>query len=76
MDISNKSFVSKLFFSLQPLFSLTPGQYRGFVRYFQSFATNGIMNKHDLRSVLYKHGVNPTNDELQQMIDAISVDSK
>ena len=60
----------------QPLFNLSPGQYRGFVRYFQSFATNNTMNKHDLRGVLYKHGINATNSELQQMIDAISVDRK
>ncbi len=55
---------------------MSPGEYRGFIRFFQSYATNNMLNKHNLRSVLFKYNIKPTNDELQQMIDCISVNSE
>ena len=54
---------------------MSPGEYRGFIRFFQSYATNNMLNKHNLRSVLFKYNIKPTNDELQQMIDCISVNT-
>ena len=69
-------FKDEVIFFFQSLFTLTPGQYRGFIRFFQTFASEGELTKHDLRAILFKYDVIPTNDELQDMIDSLSVDCK
>merc|ERR1712212_51892 len=59
-----------------PLYSLTGTQYRGFVRFFNQSQNNNILGKRELAGILSKYNLNPSDSELQQMIDAVSVDSQ
>ncbi|KAL5014569.1 hypothetical protein ScPMuIL_008839 [Solemya velum] len=59
-----------------PLYKVSPSQYAGFLSYFNRLSVNGYMGRQELRAALIKAGVNPTMDEIQCIIDSISVDSR
>ena len=51
-----------------------PAKYGGFLSFFNRFSNNGKMGPNCLRAVLECAGVKPTREEVQQIIDCISVD--
>ncbi|CAH1796682.1 unnamed protein product [Owenia fusiformis] len=59
-----------------PLFNLSPSSYLGLSSWFNQYARGStLLGKQELRAVLSKHGLKPTDSELQSMIDEVSVES-
>ncbi|CAH1793506.1 unnamed protein product, partial [Owenia fusiformis] len=58
-----------------PLFNISGSQYLGLLKFFNSYQRNNVLGKQELRAILSRRDINPTDSELQQMIDSISVES-
>ena len=58
-----------------PLYNLSGSHYLALLKFFNSYQRDNVMGKQELRAVLSRKGINPTDSELQQMIDSISVES-
>ncbi|CAH1778800.1 unnamed protein product, partial [Owenia fusiformis] len=58
-----------------PIYNLKPKEFAGLTKWFNEQSFNGKLTKLQLKSVLSSYGLTPTYEELQQMIDAVSVDS-
>ncbi|CAH1794578.1 unnamed protein product [Owenia fusiformis] len=58
-----------------PLYNVSGAQYLGLLKFFNSYQRNNVLGKQELRAILSRRDIFPTDGELQQMIDSISVES-
>merc|ERR1712198_88655 len=58
-----------------PLYNLSCPQYLGFVRFFNASQNENKLGKRELSAILSKYNITATDNELQLMIDSISIDS-
>ncbi|CAH1793505.1 unnamed protein product, partial [Owenia fusiformis] len=58
-----------------PLYNISGSQYLGLLKFFNSYQRNNVLGKQELRAILSRRDIKPTDTELQQMIDSISVES-
>ena len=57
------------------LFNLSGAQYRTYLTLFNSIQHNGLIGKQEIRAILSTRGIEPTIEQLQKMIDLVSVNS-
>ncbi|XP_013399983.1 calmodulin [Lingula anatina] len=58
-----------------PLFNLSGNQYLQISCYFNKYANNGSLGKQEIKAALSRNGIEASLDDIQGMIDAISINS-
>lgn len=53
---------------------MSPGLYRGAVRFFNNHAVNGRIRTQSIAAVLQKYNIDASAADLRAMVDAVSVD--
>ncbi|XP_064601132.1 uncharacterized protein LOC135467293 [Liolophura sinensis] len=79
--LSSKAVRNELSYRAQNLHGKLPlgipsGQYLGFLAYFNRVSNCGVVGRNELRAILERAGRDPTEGEIQRILDSVSVDPR